>query len=170
MPSIKNVLVTLAFAAAVSAQGQQADGQVTAVSSNVVSQITDGQIQAPTSSAGSPVSQISDGQIQAPTSSAGSPVSQISDGQIQAPTSVAVGGVSQISDGQVQAPTSVAVGGASQISDGQVQVPTGASGVAPVPTSNGTFNGGSPAPFVGGASLVTFSGAAIGLAALALML
>ncbi|KAL8766140.1 MAG: hypothetical protein Q9209_006980 [Squamulea sp. 1 TL-2023] len=123
MPSIKNVFVSLAFAAAVSAQvGQQADGQPT----GAVSQITDGQIQAPTSAA--------------------SPVSQISDGQIQAPTSVA-------------APVS-------QIPDGQVQAPTGASGAAPVPTSNGTFAPGAPAPFVGGAALVTFSGAAIGLAVL----
>lgn len=45
-----------------------------------ITQISDGQIQAPT---GSPVTQISDGQIQAPT---GAPVTQIGDGQIQAPT------------------------------------------------------------------------------------
>ena len=132
MPSFKNILLTLAFAAAVSAQGQLEDGQVTAVSSDVVSQITDGQIQVPTS--------------------------------VVAP-------VTQIDDGQIQAPTSVADAGASQIDDGQIQVATGAaSGVAPVPTSNGTFNGGSPAPFEGAATLVTFSGAAIGLAALAIML
>ncbi|KAL9629096.1 MAG: hypothetical protein Q9204_005472 [Flavoplaca sp. TL-2023a] len=151
MPSIKNILLTLAFAAAVSAQGQLEDGQVTAVSEDVVSQITDGQIQAPTSAA--------------------APVTQIDDGQIQAPTSAADAGVTQIDDGQIQAPTSVADAGASQIDDGHIQVPTGAaSGVAPVPTSNGTFNGGSPAPFEGAATLVTFSGAAIGLAALAIML
>ncbi|KAK5072030.1 hypothetical protein LTR64_004192 [Lithohypha guttulata] len=48
------------------------------------------------SSGASRVSQISDGQVQAPTAT----VSQISDGQLQAPTTRAV---SQISDGQIQA-------------------------------------------------------------------
>lgn len=61
-----------------------------------VSQISDGQVQAPTAA---PVSQISDGQVQAPTAT-GAPVSQISDGQVQAPTGAPV---SQISDGQIQA-------------------------------------------------------------------
>ena len=66
---------------------------------------------------GAPVSQISDGQPQAPT---GAPVTQISDGQPQAPTGAPV---SQISDGQPQAPTGTPV---SQISDGQPQVTTSA--------------------------------------------
>ncbi|OCL12730.1 hypothetical protein AOQ84DRAFT_352376 [Glonium stellatum] len=54
------------------------------------------------------VSQISDGQIQAPTTATILPVSQISDGQIQAPASTlrtsTMSAVSQISDGQPQAP------------------------------------------------------------------
>merc|ERR1712093_569660 len=54
-----------------------------AASSGAATQIGDGQLQAPTSTA-KPVTQTSDGQIQAPT---GKPVTQISDGQIQAPTS-----------------------------------------------------------------------------------
>ncbi|GAB7348851.1 hypothetical protein MBLNU459_g7556t1 [Dothideomycetes sp. NU459] len=86
--------------------------------SPIISQISDGQVQAPTKTA---VSQISDGQLQAPTAIA---VSQISDGQLQAPTKTAV---SQISDGQLQAPTATAV---SQISDGQVQAPAAATATA----------------------------------------
>ncbi|KAL9007066.1 MAG: hypothetical protein Q9188_000189 [Gyalolechia gomerana] len=157
MPSIKNVLVALAFAAAVSAQaGQQADGQVTANSATVA-----------------PVTQIGDGQIQQPTSSSTvAPVTQINDGQIQQPTSVAtVAPVSQISDGQIQAPPATTVAPVNQISDGQIQAPTGASSGMPSPSANGTFTTGAPAaPFTGGAALVTFSGAAVGLAALVAML
>jgi hypothetical protein len=84
-----------------------------------VTQIADGQPQAPTNVATPPaVTQISDGQIQAPSSAAVYPsapaVTQISDGQIQAPSSVApvpssVPAVTQISDGQIQAPTTEAV-------------------------------------------------------------
>jgi len=73
-----------------------------------VTQIGDGQIQAPTSSAAqaTPVSQIGDGQIQATSAAQGTPVTQIGDGQIQATTSAATGkAVSQISDGQLQATT-----------------------------------------------------------------
>ena len=81
-----------------------------------VSQITDGQIQAPTVTY-MPVTQISDGQPQATTAPA---VSQISDGQLQAATATAPA-VSQISDGQLQAATAPAV---SQISDGQLQAAT----------------------------------------------
>ena len=66
MPSIKQILVSLAFATAVAAQA--------------ASQIGDGQVQ-----------QISDGQVQAQTSVA--PVTQITDGQIQVPTKVASTGV-----------------------------------------------------------------------------
>ena len=162
MPSIKQILVSLAFATAVAAQAasQIADGQV--------QQISDGQVQAPTSVA--PVTQITDGQIQAPTSAPA--VTQITDGQIQAPTSVAP--VTQITDGQIQAPTSVAP--VTQITDGQIQVPTTAAstGVVP-PSSNGTFT--SPAPtaaFTGAAALFSWSqeivvaavGAAAGIAML----
>merc|ERR1712093_291986 len=83
-----------------------------AASSGAATQISDGQIQAPTSTA-KPVTQISDGQIQAPT---GKPVTQISDGQIQAPTSATGKPVTQISDGQIQAPT----GGATKAANGTV--------------------------------------------------
>ncbi|KAL9576619.1 MAG: hypothetical protein Q9212_006951 [Teloschistes hypoglaucus] len=165
MPSIKNLLV-LALATAVSAQvSQLPDGQPTVgtVKTSPVS-----------------VSQISDGQIQAPTSKPSvkttiAPVSQISDGQIQAPTSkptikTTVAPVSQISDGQIQAPTTT-VGKASQISDGQIQAPTGGASAIPKPSNNGTFAPGqAPTPFTGGAALVTVSGAAVGLAALIAML
>ncbi|KAI4191759.1 MAG: hypothetical protein LQ348_003438 [Seirophora lacunosa] len=113
------------------------------------------------------VSQLPDGQLQGPTSAV-APISQISDGQIQAPTST-VAPITQISDGQIQAPTST-VAPITQISDGQIQAPTGASSGIPVPTANGTFAAGNPAPFTGGAALVTFSGAAVALAALAAML
>lgn len=78
-----------------------------AYGSPVVSQISDGQVQAPTATA--KVSQISDGQVQAPTAA----VSQISDGQVQAPTATAK--VSQISDGQVQAPAGTASGAAASM-------------------------------------------------------
>ncbi|KAL8957272.1 MAG: hypothetical protein Q9193_005412 [Seirophora villosa] len=77
--------------------------------------------------------------------------------------------VSQLPDGQLQGPTST-VAPITQIPDGQLQAPTGVSSGIPVPTANGTFAPGAPAPFTGGAALVTFSGAAVGLAALAAML
>ncbi|KAI4198978.1 MAG: hypothetical protein LQ350_004894 [Teloschistes chrysophthalmus] len=158
MPSIKNLLV-LALAASVTAQvSQKSDGQPTVgtVKASPVSQITDGQIQAPTSKA--PTSVIA-------------PVSQISDGQIQAPTTkTTVAPVSQISDGQIQAPTTT-VGKASQISDGQIQAPTGGASGVPKPSNNGTFAPGqAPTPFTGGAALVTASGAVLGLAAFVYML
>jgi len=89
--------------------------QVAAETPAPVSQIPDGQIQAPPA----PITQISDGQIQAPTGSP-APITQISDGQIQAPPAP----VTQISDGQIQAPTG-APAPVTQIGDGQVQVPTG---------------------------------------------
>ena len=104
-------LLALAFAATSFAAPQQqeasviADGQPqVATSAAAVSQITDGQIQAAPTAAPPAVSQIGDGQIQAPTSTAAA-VTQIGDGQIQAPTSTAAG-VTQIADGQVQAGTS----------------------------------------------------------------
>ncbi|KAF2724083.1 putative cell wall manno protein PIR3, partial [Polychaeton citri CBS 116435] len=120
---------------------QISDGQPQAPTSvaSPITQISDGQPQAPTSAA-SPITQISDGQPQAPTSAA-SPITQISDGQPQAPTS-AVSPITQISDGQPQAPTS-AVSPVTQISDGQPQAPTSApaytpsGSIVPVP-SNGT--------------------------------
>merc|ERR1712070_577911 len=93
-----------ASASASGVASQIPDGQVTAspVPSAAVCQLADGQPQNDANC----VSQIGDGQIQAPTSTA-APVTQISDGQIQAPTSTAAP-VTQISGGQIQAPTSTA--------------------------------------------------------------
>ena len=69
-----------------------------------VSQIRDGQVQAGMHTmVVTPIAQISDGQPQAPTTTA-APVSQITDGQPQAPTATAAP-VSQITDSQPQAPT-----------------------------------------------------------------
>jgi cell wall mannoprotein len=95
-----------------------------------VSEFTDGQPQVITAYPKPPVTQISDGQIQAPTATVtGKPVTQISDGQVQAPSATGKP-VTQISDGQIQAPTSVAV--VTQISDGQVQA-TGAANATKTP-------------------------------------
>jgi hypothetical protein len=108
-----------------------------------VSQIGDGQIQAPHVTTVAPVSQISDGQPQAPKSTPAktvAPISQISDGQPQAPKSTPVktaAPISQISDGQPQAPKSTpvnTVAPVSQKSDGQPNAPksTPVTTVAPV--------------------------------------
>jgi len=99
---------------------QISDGQIQATTGVPVSQISDGQIQA--TSKAVPVSQQSDGQIQASPAKSAVPVSQISDGQPQA-SKGAPPPVSQISDGQIQATTGAPV---SQISDGQIQATTGA--------------------------------------------
>ena len=112
---------------------------------DVVSQIGDGQIQAPTATTEAiktpeiAVSQIGDGQIQAPTATTevvkvtDIAVSQIGDGQVQAPTAttqvvkITEAAVSQIGDGQIQAPTTTTEvakatkAAVSQIGDGQVQ-------------------------------------------------
>merc|ERR1711977_594261 len=105
-------------------------GQVTAspVPSAAVCQLADGQPQNDANC----VSQIGDGQIQAPT---GAPVTQIGDGQIQiqAPTGAPV---TQIGDGQIQAPTSTAAP-VTQIGDGQIQAPSAGTGTPAAPT-NGT--------------------------------
>lgn len=157
-----------------------ADGQVTAASASAVSQISDGQIQATTStpkvsqisdgqiqaSTGKPqvVTQISDGQIQATTGRA--PVTQISDGQIQATTGVSKAPVTQISDGQIQATVSKASTSkapVTQISDGQIQAATGAaSGAITSSARNVTqVNAASASPsatYTGAAALPTFAG------------
>ena len=103
---------------------QIGDGQVQAptVTMAPVGQISDGQIQAHPTSTGKPISQISDGQPQAPKST-GTAISQVSDGQPQAPTATK-SGITTISDGQPQAPTSTKTG-VSTISDNQPQAPTG---------------------------------------------
>jgi len=110
-----SALVAAVTAVALPQVSQISDGQIQAPTGSPVQQISDGQLQQPTASA-SPVQQISDGQLQQPT---GSPVQQISDGQLQQPTGSPV---QQISDGQIQQPTGSPV---QQISDGQIQQPTG---------------------------------------------
>lgn len=107
----------------------------------VVNQITDGQVQAPTTEA--KVTQSS-------TSAAGA-VTQIGDGQVQAPGSTstptassAAGAVTQIGDGQIQAPGSTssatpsassAAGAVTQIGDGQIQAPGSTSSATPSASS-----------------------------------
>jgi hypothetical protein len=114
---------------------------------DVVSQVSDGQVQASTAtqttvkttSTAQAISQIGDGQIQASTStkkatSTAQAVSQIGDGQIQASTSTkkatsTAQAVSQIGDGQIQASTATTATTStaqaiSQISDGQIQAST----------------------------------------------
>ncbi|KAJ9621967.1 hypothetical protein H2203_006848 [Taxawa tesnikishii (nom. ined.)] len=154
-------------ATAASASGvasQLSDGQVTAsaVSSQAVSQISDGQIQATTAATANPVSQISDGQIQATTGTA-APVTQISDGQIQATTGsasqVTAAPVTQISDGQIQATTGTA-SPVTQISDGQIQAPTNGTGIT---TASPTVQA-----FTGAAALPTMRAEMFGLAGAAL--
>ncbi|CEP24389.1 unnamed protein product [Cyberlindnera jadinii] len=128
----------------VESQSSTSDSTTTLAKRDVISQISDGQIQATTStkeavSTAQAVSQIGDGQIQATTStkqavSTAQAVSQIGDGQIQATTSTkqavsTAQAVSQIGDGQIQATTSTkeAVSTAqavSQIGDGQIQATT----------------------------------------------
>jgi len=144
---------------------QITDGQIQASTGlQVVSQISDGQIQATTGVA--VVTQISDGQIQATT---GAVVTQISDGQIQATTGAVV---TQISDGQIQATTAAAV--VTQISDGQIQATTGVAVVTQISdgqiqaTANGTGVAAASAtiqPYTGAAALPTLRAELFGLAA-----
>ncbi|KAL8913839.1 MAG: hypothetical protein Q9171_001443 [Xanthocarpia ochracea] len=118
---------------------------------SIVSQFSDGQIQAPASK-GVHVSQISVGQTRAPgnttihsatpKSSIQPAVSQISDGQVQAPPTSNGVVISQSTKG-VPASISTAGNVASQISDGQVQVPS--SGSTPAPTGQ-VSDGRSQAP------------------------
>lgn len=116
------------------------DGQPQAPTAAAVSQIGDGQIQAQTVA---PVTAISDGQPQAPTmrmTATASPVSQISDAQPQAPTAT-TSAVSQISDAQPQAPTATTAA-VSQTSDAQPQAPTSAA-AAPAPSASASSSSGS---------------------------
>jgi hypothetical protein len=110
---------------------QLPDGQPAAVPT-YISQIGDGQIQAPQQPP--VISQITDGQIQVPTETPPPPpvISQITDGQVQAPTETPAPPppvISQITDGQIQAPTETPSPPPpppviSQITDGQIQAPT----------------------------------------------
>lgn len=153
--------------ASTTAVTQITDGQPQAPTSvaSPVTQITDGQPQAPTTAA-APVTQISDGQPQAPTTAA-APVTQISDGQPQAPTTAAAP-VTQISDGQPQAPTTAAAP-VTQISDGQPQAPVATgTGMMPYPGANTTVAGAAPTavvPATGAASSFTIGSSVVGLIA-----
>jgi len=128
-------VVSSALPSSSQAVSQVSDGQVQAsTSAKPVSQITDGQIQATTGTA-KVVTQITDGQIQASTGTA-KPVTQIGDGQIQATTGTSSAKpVTQIGDGQIQATTGTAKASSSasstgrvvtQIGDGQIQASTSA--------------------------------------------
>ena len=127
MPSIQKIVLALAFAA-----------------SAFAAQISDGQLQQPTSTfAPAVVKQITDGQIQQVTST---------------PTPVAV--VKQITDGQLQQVTSTtSIAPVKQITDGQIQQVASAS-AAPIPTTNATKVTTPSAPaatFTGAASLMSYS-------------
>ena len=112
--------------------------------------------------------QISDGQIQQPTSTftpVVAPVKQITDGQLQQVTStptpiVTPAVVKQITDGQLQQVTSTTLAPAiKQITDGQIQQIASAS-AAPIPTTNATSVTTPSAPaatFTGAASLMSYS-------------
>ncbi len=163
------------------AVSQITDGQAQAKSAVPVSEYTDGQPQVVTASPKPPVTQISDGQVQAPTSAAtAKPVTQISDGQVQAPTATATGvPVSQISSGQVHAttaapkPTTTPAAVVTQISDGQIQASGAASGAASGTGSGAATATKSTIPFTGvGNSLSvasSFAGLVMGVAAVFLL-
>merc|ERR1712115_30860 len=105
-----------ASASASGVASQIPDGQVTAspVPSAAVCQLADGQPQNDANC----VSQIGDGQVQAPT---GAPVTQISDGQIQASTAAPV---TQIGDGQIQAPSAGTGSPAAPTNGTAIAIPT----------------------------------------------
>lgn len=135
-----------------------------------VSQIGDGQAQAPSATTRVPISQISDGQPQAPTATQ-VPVSQIGDGQPQASSATQIP-VSQIGDGQPQAssatpappapsaPLSYSLSTPSgspvtQISDGQPQAPPATLKTSPVasasnPTTSSAQNTSPSVPITAG--------------------
>ncbi|RMY76919.1 hypothetical protein D0863_01651 [Hortaea werneckii] len=159
-----------ASASASGVASQIPDGQVTAspVPSAAVCQLADGQPQNDANC----VSQIGDGQVQAPT---GAPVTQISDGQVQASTAAPV---TQISDGQVQAPTSTAAP-VTQIGDGQIQAPSAGTGSPAAPTNGTAIASPTMSPsasaeaYTGAATTFGYSGElfaiAAGLAAVAML-
>ncbi|KXJ88627.1 hypothetical protein Micbo1qcDRAFT_235908 [Microdochium bolleyi] len=138
------------------------------VPTTVVTQLPDGQPQVVSTKVPVPITQISDGQIQAPT---GAPVTQISDGQVQAPSPVAPKpsgpAVSQISDGQVQAPPAPPATPVvpkpsgppvTQISDGQIQAPTHAPGTVSPPA---TTTAPPSVPIAGASSVGASAGALV---------
>ncbi|KAI7236194.1 hypothetical protein KC330_g3866 [Hortaea werneckii] len=164
-----------ASASASGVASQIPDGQVTAspVPSAAVCQLADGQPQNDANC----VSQIGDGQVQAPT---GAPVTQISDGQVQASTAApsTAAPVTQISDGQIQAPTSTAAP-VTQIGDGQIQAPSAGTGSPAAPTNGTAIASPTMSPsasaeaYTGAATTFGYSGElfaiAAGLAAVAML-
>ena len=174
MPSIQKIVLALAFAA-----------------STYAAQISDGQIQQPTSTftpVVAPVKQITDGQIQQVTSTPVAivtpAVKQITDGQIQQVSSTPVAVVTpavvkQITDGQLQQVTSTPVvtpAVVKQITDGQIQQVASAS-VKPTVSANATSittPSVTAATFHGAAPLFSYSmelvTVAIGAAAVLAML
>ncbi|MCJ1234962.1 hypothetical protein MMC14_002926 [Varicellaria rhodocarpa] len=165
MPSMKN-LVLLAFVSFTAAQSQISDGQVQAPTTTLVavSEFTDGQPQVTSTVAG--VSEFTDGQPQVTSTVAG--VSEFTDGQPQVTSTVAavseftdgqpqvtstVVAVSEFTDGQPQVTSTVAA--VSEFTDGQPQVTTTlvpSLSILPTATSNGTFTASAP--------ISTFTGAA----------
>jgi hypothetical protein len=143
--------------------GQQSDGQPTGTGIATITQISDGQPQAPTATV-EPITQLSDGQPQAPTATV-KPITQLSDGQPQAPTAT-VKPITQLSDGQPQAPaptstvnssfpssqtaTSTAVG--SFATTGSSAPATGATSPASATTSPAQATSGAGNTLVGGSS------------------
>ncbi|KAL9071382.1 MAG: hypothetical protein Q9161_004241 [Pseudevernia consocians] len=175
MPSIQKIVLALAFAA-----------------STYAAQISDGQIQQPTSTftpVVAPVKQITDGQIQQVSSTpvavvTPAVVKQITDGQIQQVSStpaavVTPAVVKQITDGQLQQVTSTPVvtpAVVKQITDGQIQQVASAS-VKPTVSANATSittPSVTAATFHGAAPLFSYSmelvTVAIGAAAVLAML
>lgn len=110
------------------------------------------------SSPSNPVSQIGDGQPQAPSATTRVPISQISDGQPQAPTATPRAPISQLPGQQPQAPTAAPAPPAppappaapsppvTQISDGQPQAPTAAPAPPAPPAPHGPPAPPAPAP------------------------
>lgn len=114
---------------------QISDGQVqagtktvasTKTLASVVNQITDGQIQQKTAlpSTAQIINQISDGQIQQQSKTTAAVVNQIGDGQIQQQTKTTANVVNQIGDGQIQQQSKTTASVVNQISDGQIQART----------------------------------------------
>ena len=117
MPSIQKIVISLAFAVAVAAQG---------------SQIPDGQVQAVSTVTPTPVAQITDGQVQAVTTApVVTPVKQITDGQVQAVgTGVSTGVPSPSANGTFAAPSPSAFAGAANILGFSKEIAVAAVGAA----------------------------------------
>ena len=125
--------------------GQQSDGQPTGTGIATITQISDGQPQAPTATV-EPITQLSDGQPQAPTATV-KPITQLSDGQPQAPAPTSTVNSSFPSS---QTATSTAVG--SFATTGSSAPATGATSPASATTSPAQATSGAGNTLVGGSS------------------